>query len=136
MKRDKKSKLSFIFILSLMFTVSSMIVWARPFRLDVLPDKGVNFGCGTCHIDPNGGGPRNPFGSDYERIGIPAGDKYTDALAKLDSDGDGWTNEQEFAAKPVTHPGNPNSHPPNPPKSVVSKGKKYTFWGKIKTIRD
>ena len=135
MKGKKKNRSIFIAILSFLSVASSTIVIARDFRLAVLPDKGVNFRCSTCHIDPNGGGPRNPFGSDYERIGIPAGDRYTDALAKLDSDGDGWTNEQEFSAKPVTRPGDPNSHP-TPPKSVVSKGKKFTFWGSIKRIKD
>lgn len=130
MKVDQKW-FSFITALFLILVLSSAAIWARAFRLDILPDKGKNFGCKTCHISPNGGGAKNPFGSDYERIAIPAGDKYTNALAKLDSDGDGWTNEQEFSAVPVTNPGDANSHPPTP-KAVVSKGKKYISWGSIK----
>ncbi len=82
---------------------------ARPFRLAKLPDGGKNFGCGTCHADPRGGGPRNPFGQDYERIALKAGDLYTDALAAADSDGDGAGNGAEFSAG--THPGNPASKP-------------------------
>jgi len=134
MKRRKFSRFALI-ILSITFALISTFVIARPFRPALLPDKGANFGCATCHIDPNGGGPRNPFGQDWERIAIPAGDKYTDTLAKLDSDGDGFTNAQEFAANPVTHPGNPKSHPPIIPKAVTAKGKKTTTWGNIKNIK-
>lgn len=132
MKNDRKSAFFFLTALFLMLVLPSIAIWARAFRLDVLPDKGKNFGCKTCHISPNGGGARNPFGTDYEKIAIPAGDKYTNALAKVDSDGDGWTNEQEFSANPVTNPGDANSHPPQMPKSVTSKGKRYIYWGSIK----
>lgn len=82
---------------------------ARQFRLGKLPDKGRNFGCGTCHVDPRGGGRRNPFGKDYGRIAIAQGEKYNEALGALDSDGDGATNDQEFAAG--TNPGDPRSKP-------------------------
>ncbi len=85
------------------------IISARPFRLGKLPDKGKNFGCATCHVNPNGGGRRDSFGKDYGRIAIGAGDKYTEALGALDSDGDGSTNDQEFAAG--TDPGDPQSKP-------------------------
>lgn len=132
MKTDRKNILFLISVLFLIFVFSTAAIWARAFRLDFLPDKGKNFGCKTCHINPNGGGAKNPFGSDYERIAIPAGDKYTDVLAKIDSDGDGWTNEQEFSANPVTNPGDANSRPPQTPKLIVSQGKKYISWGAIK----
>jgi len=94
--------------LSLLFLMTS-ITLARPFRIAKTPDKGRNFGCATCHIDPNGGGERNPFGQDYEKFGLKAGDKYTEDLGGLDSDGDGCTNDEEFAAG--SHPGDPKSKP-------------------------
>ncbi len=116
-------------ILSIMVT---SLAFSRPWRPALLPDKGENFSCSTCHINPAGGGTRNKFGQDFERIGIPAGDKYTDELAKLDSDGDGFTNQEEFDAEPVTRPGDANSHPEEKSKSVKPKGKLITTWGRIK----
>jgi predicted ferric reductase len=83
------------------------VALGRPFRLGNLPDKGENFRCATCHITP--GGKRNPFGQDYEKVAIKAGDKYTESLGEMDSDGDGFTNDEEFAAN--THPGKPESKP-------------------------
>jgi hypothetical protein len=91
----------FLFSLSFFSEVS-----ARPFRLGKVRAK---YGCATCHFDPKGGGKRNPFGSDYESIAIPAGEKVTDELKAKDSDGDGYTNEQEL--KGGSNPGNPNSTP-------------------------
>jgi len=84
-------------------------VSGRPFRLRRIPDKGGNFGCATCHVSPNGGGELNGFGLDFKKHGIPNKDRYSKALGRLDSDGDGFTNDEEFAA--VTHPGDPNSSP-------------------------
>jgi hypothetical protein len=95
-------------LLALLLAVAP-IVSARSFRLGKLPDKGKNFGCGTCHVNPNGGGKRNSFGKDYGRIAVAAGEKYTEALGALDSDGDGSTNDQEFAVG--TNPGDPESKP-------------------------
>lgn len=82
---------------------------SRPFRMGRIPDKGKNFACGTCHVKPGGGGARNSFGSDYERIAIKAGDNYTEDLGKTDSDGDGFDNNREFEAG--THPGDAKSKP-------------------------
>lgn len=99
-----------ILLMSALITFSTgSDVFARSFRLSKLPDSGKNFSCATCHTNPRGGGARNSFGKDYQKIGIPAGDKYTPALGEMDSDGDGFTNDQEFSAG--TNPGDPASKP-------------------------
>jgi hypothetical protein len=94
--------------LILSFTLFSAVS-ARPFRMGRIPDKGKGFGCGTCHINPRGGGARNGFGSDYEKIAIKAGENYTEELGKTDSDGDGFDNDREFESG--THPGDAESKP-------------------------
>ena len=95
--------LSLFFILLWMLHSSAL---GRPVRLGKVPGR---HGCGTCHIAPRGGGPRTPFGSDWERIAIKAGDEMTAELEALDSDGDGFTNAEEFEAG--THPGRASSKP-------------------------
>jgi hypothetical protein len=118
------------------FTFSLLLAWvsmvdARPFRPEKLPDKGANWGCATCHVNPAGGGPRNAFGKDYEAIGLAAGDVYTAELGRKDSDGDGFTNDEEFNAKPPTEPWNANSHPPTNA-AIKPKGKHIISWGALK----
>jgi hypothetical protein len=121
----------YIFFIVLAFAfLAPFLAISRPFRPALLPDRGENFGCSTCHIDPNGGGPRNPFGKDWEAIAIPQGDKYVPEIANKDSDGDGFTNDEEFKAG--THPGDPQSKP-NPPQPVNPQGKSFVPWGKIKS---
>jgi hypothetical protein len=95
-----------VFLCALFSLTSISVVSSRPFRTGKIPG---NLGCNTCHFDPRGGGKLNPFGQDYKKIGIPAGEKYTKELGALDSDGDGSTNDQEFSAG--KHPGDPDSKP-------------------------
>jgi MYXO-CTERM domain-containing protein len=73
---------------------------ARPYRVGQIPSGGDNV-CANCHIAPGGGGPRNVFGEtveerflyeDGERISVDWGRP----LARLDSDGDGYTNGEEL----------------------------------------
>ena len=108
-----KKRASIIVVL-FFISISFLLILApdtsgRPFRLAKMPDKGANFGCGTCHINPKGRGPLNPFGLDYQDIGIKAGDTYTVDLGNMDSDGDGLINDLEFAAD--TNPGDAASKP-------------------------
>lgn len=81
---------------------------ARPFRMAGLPDAGAAFQCAVCHVTRSGGGPRTPFGRDWEKLAMPA-ERYTEALGARDSDGDGFSNDVEFREK--TNPGDPASKP-------------------------
>ncbi|HHJ15789.1 MAG TPA: PKD domain-containing protein, partial [Gammaproteobacteria bacterium] len=56
--------------------------------------------CGQCHYDFNGGGLRTPYGEDYRNNNYAAAN-----IGQLDSDGDGFTNDQEAAAGTLTFPG-------------------------------
>ena len=95
-------------ILALSFTASGF-----PGFKSQLPDSGRTFDCRTCHTGT--GGSLNPFGTDFKENG----ETYSSALAAMDSDGDGYTNDEEFRADPVTNPGDATSHPggevPPPP---------------------
>lgn len=72
-----------------------------------LPDKGRNFGCLYCHYTKEGGGAFNSFGQDFMVNNFT----YDSTLGAKDSDKDGFTNQQEFGASPVTNPGDPKSYP-------------------------
>jgi Bacterial Ig-like domain len=61
--------------------------------------------CGLCHINPNGGGAVNNFGSDY----ASGGHNFNAALEALDSDGDGFSNIDEINA--LTFPGDASDFP-------------------------
>jgi hypothetical protein len=77
------------------------------------PLEGV---CQTCHMDPNGGGPLNPFGADYwSQRNETAGNFDWTRLGALDSDGDGYPNAREWNDSYL--PGDPDSNP--------STGRKY-----------
>lgn len=107
-KRPVRYVAAFLISVALLLTMTFHAM-GRPFRIAKIPDRGRNFGCATCHENPNGGGKRTSFGRDYERFGMPAGEKYTEQLGGLDSDGDGFSNDEEFDAG--THPGDPKSKP-------------------------
>ncbi len=98
-----------LFFCTILIVLITTAAAGRPFRLDKVPDQGKNFKCKTCHTSGFGGKSFNPFGLDYQKIGLTAGDSYTDELADRDSDNDGFTNRQEFDAG--TNPGDPKSKP-------------------------
>ena len=98
-----------VFLSMGMVAATASGAFARPFRMGKLPDKGKAFGCGTCHQNPRGGGPKNPFGRDYARMIPESKDSYTAELGAADSDGDGFSNDEEFSAG--THAGDATSKP-------------------------
>ena len=111
------------FLLLILFLLPPLLSVGRPWRPARLPDEGKNFRCSTCHFNPEGGGPRNPFGQDWEAIAIPLGDEYVPEIANRDSDGDGFTNDEEFNAG--THPGDSDDHPEPPEPPTVDAGGPY-----------
>jgi hypothetical protein len=60
--------------------------------------------CDMCHINPNGGGPRDDYGISYSENG-----KDFLAIEEMDSDGDGFTNIEEINA--LTFPGHSEDFP-------------------------
>ncbi len=109
MKHNLNKYLLLATVCLVMVLIVTSFVSGRGFRLKLLPDGGANFGCATCHTSPAGGKGWNAFGMDWMKVAMSADDKYTKELGKMDSDGDGTTNDEEFSAK--THPGDPESKP-------------------------
>ncbi|MCL4550504.1 MAG: T9SS type A sorting domain-containing protein [Bacteroidetes bacterium] len=112
---------------ALFFLISFTFMYSRPWRPDQIPN-GQKFSCSNCHINPQGGGPRNKFGQAVEQLVAPGSTQefWSQTLAQMDSDGDGVTNGHELgdpngtwkAGQPnpgdfnlVTNPGDPNSVP-------------------------
>jgi hypothetical protein len=77
--------------------LASQSVDARFHRLGKLPNGGA-LRCQNCHVSPQGGGPRNDFGSEVELLVTPNGREefWGPELAAKDSDGDGLTNGEEL----------------------------------------
>ena len=67
-----------------------------------LPEALKNF-CQVCHVRASGG-PMNSYGDDFVSYGWSVG-----AIGELDSDDDGFSNEDELAAASL--PGDPQSTP-------------------------
>jgi hypothetical protein len=96
---------------ALLITMAAGPAWGLPVDMDKLPNQGRNsFGCVVCHISP-AGEEINVFGRDYR----DNDHQYDERLKRMDSDGDGYSNDVELRANPPTNPGDPRSYPRNPP---------------------
>ena len=95
---------SYLFLLVLIVTLSLLpvSVSARPEYAKDIPLELKNY-CVVCHTQASGG-PLNVYGQDYLKNG-----NNVSAIALLDSDGDGYTNDEELVKG--TFPGDSNSYP-------------------------
>ena len=93
-----------MFLLVLIVTLSLLpvSVSARPEYAKDMPLELKNY-CVVCHTQASGG-PLNVYGQDYLKNG-----NNVSAIALLDSDGDGYTNDEELVKG--TFPGDSNSYP-------------------------
>ncbi len=93
----KKQILMFFLLIGV---ASSTFLIARAFRPAQIPN-GTKNACANCHINPAGGGPRTAFGTEIElnylsTPGATGQVQWSEALAALDSDGDGFSNGEEL----------------------------------------
>ena len=96
-----------------LFLLRPCLTAAYPVDMDKLPNQGRNsFGCIVCHISP-AGEEINIFGKDYR----DNDHQYDEKLQRMDSDRDGYSNDQELRSQPSSNPGDARSYPasaPNP----------------------
>jgi len=104
----------YLMLLFLVYLVFPLNVQARP---SYQPQLKPLEGCAACHNNQGGMGPLNLFGDDW----VANGKVYNEKLAKIDSDGDGFSNGEEIAAK--TFPGDRESNPgAGPPYLLIFGG--------------
>lgn len=98
----KKSRIAII-ILFLILTLMTPAE-SRPEYMKDFKEFNDNIKkCTLCHVQSSGYGGVNSFGADYAKLGKGEG------LLTKDSDGDGYSNQQELNSG--TFPGDPNSKP-------------------------
>jgi len=76
--------------LGTLFVVANLAT-AFPSFIQQIPNGEIN-SCANCHINPQGGGPRDEFGIDFDNNGWV----WDATLAFMGSDADGFTNGEEL----------------------------------------
>lgn len=110
-----KIKIPLLIIMVIFISTFQLTAFVEEENMQKLPDSGVNFECKYCHLSKLGGKELNPFGEDFKDNNMT----YDDTLKRVDSDEDGFTNKEEFAAEPITNPGDSESFPDQPIEVVV-----------------
>lgn len=105
----KKNSIYILLLLTLAALTAAPAAMATQGYLDAFNGKYNTDGtrldtCGVCHVNTNGGGPRNLYGMNF----LNNGKNFT-SIELLDSDGDGYSNIAEI--NNLTFPGNPGDHP-------------------------
>lgn len=101
-RKRLKAVVGLLFVLILVCSLPLAAVGFSSYTKKI-PDGGASYSCNTCHT----GSALNDFGVDFK----DNSKKYDDVLGARDSDGDGFTNDEEFNAETVTNPGDPLSYP-------------------------
>ncbi len=92
----KKLKRNTMVTVSMFLLLGISSLEARSHRVNQIPN-GNSIGCANCHLNPNGGGTRNSFGSLVESSFLVGGNvNWVSDLASVDSDGDGFSNGHEL----------------------------------------
>lgn len=118
--------------LALAVAITSIVITASgAYAYDFFQDAvnstcGTNYGCGLCHVDPNGGGPLTTEGSNFSDSGF---DPYffcsapppTPQPACTDSDGDGYFVEADCGPAVDCNDNDATVHPGAP--EICNDGK-------------
>ncbi len=90
-----KKRIQYAFLIFLISSVGVLI--GRSFRVNQIPNGSEN-SCANCHVNPAGGGTRNPFGLTVQGGFLDGSGnvQWGPALASIDSDGDGFSNGEEL----------------------------------------
>ena len=140
------TKLPFIASLGLAFScaafVSQTALAFAPYLgqfSDYYESNGIDVGtlvgaqsCGTCHVRAAGGGQRNAYGNDFQKITLGEGKGFS-GLEFIDSDADGFNSLEEIFAQ--TAPGKNESKPAGRVDLAIASGElSFTVPSKCGTL--
>lgn len=122
--KKRRQKVAIVVVFALLIPlVSSIAVEGFSSYNYKLPDNGESYSCSTCHTADI----INQFGVDF----VDNNKIYDETLGSMDSDGDNFTNDEEFNADPVTNPGDAESYPGGNTSGNVTKPDTSAYLGPI-----